>query len=89
MLPDLHKFVSDLDKRPGNGAAVPPRVVRAKDLDENFEKLTLVEPQKGPPDFYVVEYRREGTKLLFASKTFDICENGQPVQYSFVAVKAE
>lgn len=60
--PNLHKFEDDLGKRPGNGVSAPPRAIRAKDLDENNRKLTIIAPKEQPPRYFV-EYTREGTRL--------------------------
>lgn len=60
--PDLHKFTDDLRKKPGNGSDAPPRTLKAKDLDDNFKKVTIIAPQEDPPS-YTVEYTREGTRL--------------------------
>jgi hypothetical protein len=87
-LPDLHKFKDDLRQKPSHGSDAPPRTVRANDLDENFRKVTIIEPNDEPKS-YSVEYTREGTRLKIQKglpdgatfRQFDVCENGQPVQY--------
>jgi hypothetical protein len=61
-LPDLHKFADDLKRRPSKGSSAPPRSIKAKDLDENYQKVTVVPPSKSPPT-YTVEYKKEGTVL--------------------------
>ena len=59
---DLHKFRDDLRKKPPLGSNQPPVGIRAKDLDENFAKTTLVNGEGNPP-LYEVEYKKEGTRI--------------------------
>jgi hypothetical protein len=95
-LPDLHKFERDLKNRPGPGSNAPPVSIRAKDLDENYKKVTLIESNEDPPP-YTVEYTKEGTRLKdirglppdAIAKQFDVCENGQPKRYWFVVWEQE
>lgn len=89
--PELHLFERDLANKPGNGSSAPPRTIRAKDLDGNFRRLTLIEPE-GSPKSYTVQYTADGVRLTGISgmpegatfKQFDVCENGQPMQYWMV-----
>jgi hypothetical protein len=89
--PELHLFERDLANKPGNGSSAPPRTIRAKDLDGNFRRLTLINSAEDPPA-YQVEYTADGVRLTGISglpegatfKQFDVCENGQPVQYWMV-----
>jgi hypothetical protein len=89
--PDLHLFKDDLRKKPSDGSNAPPRSIKAQDLDENFVKTSVIAPLEDPPS-YTVEYTREGTRLKISpglpegavAREFDVCENGQPVQYWFV-----
>jgi hypothetical protein len=60
--PDLHKFRDDLKNRPGPGSNAPPRSIRAKDLDENYKKVTLIESDQSPK-LYDVRYTKDGTRL--------------------------
>jgi hypothetical protein len=95
-LPDLHKFENDLKNRPGPGSNAPPVSIRAKNLDDNFKKVTLIGSDENPPP-YTVEYTADGTRLrnikglpegaLF--KQFDVCENGTPAEYWFVVWEAD
>ena len=59
---DLHKFRDDLRKKPPVGTNGPPIGIRAKDLDENFAKVTLVNGAGSPP-LYEVEYTKDGTRI--------------------------
>jgi hypothetical protein len=59
---DLHSFRSDLLKKPPIGANGPPIGIRAKDLDENFRKVTLIEGQGNPPE-YRLKYTKDGIIL--------------------------
>jgi hypothetical protein len=59
---DLHLFEEDLQKRPARGSNAPPVSIRAKDLDGNFKKVTVIDSEKDPPE-YVVEYTDEGVIL--------------------------
>lgn len=64
--PDLHKFKDDLQNRPGPGSNAPPRTIRAKDLDENFKKVTVQKSDKSPK-LYEVKYTKDGiifTRLM-------------------------
>jgi hypothetical protein len=60
--PKLHSFQEDLKKRPAKGSNAPPVSIRAKDLDENYEKVTLISSPDIPKP-YDVEYTKEGTRL--------------------------
>ena len=59
MRPDLHKFERDLRHKPSPGSNAPPRTIRAKDLDENNKKLTLLQGEGTPPS-YTVKYTSDG-----------------------------
>jgi hypothetical protein len=83
---DLHLFERDLANIPGKGSSAPPRTIKAKDLDENNKKLTLLPDQSETPA-YTVEYTQDGTRLKFEGKEFDVCENGTPVKYKIPATK--
>jgi hypothetical protein len=60
--PDLHKFERDLLNRPGPGSNAPPVSIRAKNLDENYKKVTLIASDQDPP-LYRVRYTPDGTRL--------------------------
>jgi hypothetical protein len=60
--PDLHFFKDDLLKKPHPGSNAPPVSIRAKDLDENNKKLTLLKGA-GEPPLYDVEYTKSGTRI--------------------------
>jgi len=83
-LPDLHKFERDLRNRPGPGSNAPPRSIRAKDLDENYKKVTVVRPSEIPvglqPD-YEMRYKKDGSEVILRAAVFDVCENGVAVKY--------
>lgn len=83
---DLHLFEQDLVNKPGKGSMAPPRTIRAKDLDGNNKKLTLL-PDNGETPAYTVKYSQDGTRLNFTTKEFDVCENGTPVKYKIPATK--
>ena len=61
-LPDLHLFVNDLRNTPLPGSSAPPRTIRATNLDENFQKVTVLASEEDPPA-YQVTYTRDGTLL--------------------------
>lgn len=94
--PDLHKFEQDLKNRPAKGSDAPPRTLRAKDLDDNFSKITVIETGDDPPP-YEVEYTKDGTKLKnirglpknAIAKEFFVCEFGQPRSYWFIVWEDE
>jgi|688.fasta_scaffold157588_3 hypothetical protein len=82
--PDLHKFRDDLKNRPAPGSNAPPVSIRAKDLDENYKKVTVVKPSIIPaglqPD-YEMRYRKDGSEVILRAAVFDVCENGAAVKY--------
>jgi hypothetical protein len=59
---DLHKFERDLLNRPAPGSNAPPVSIRAKDLDGNYKKVTLLASDEDPPA-YGVRYTPDGTIL--------------------------
>jgi hypothetical protein len=61
-LPDLHLFENDLLTTPGKGSNAPPVSIRAKDLDGNYKKVTLIASDQDPPP-YTVEYTENGTRI--------------------------
>jgi len=94
--PDLHKFEKDLTKKPGIGDMSPPRTIKAKNLDDNNKKLTLLKGE-GTPPAYKVKYTADGTIITdiqglpkdAIAKEFDVCENGTPTSYWFVVWNEE
>jgi len=92
--PDLHSFIKDLRSRPVAGSNAPPVSIRAKDLDDNFKKVTIIPSEAFPPE-YQVAYREDGVILSDLSglppeaiaKEFSVCENGLPATYWFVVWK--
>jgi hypothetical protein len=96
MKPDLHLFERDLKNKPPLGSTAPPRTIRAKDLDENNRKLTILKGEGSPPA-YRVKYTKDGTVLTdiqslpenAIAKEFDVCENGSPTSYYFVVWNEE
>jgi hypothetical protein len=60
---ELHKFREDLKNKPGPGSDAPPRTIRARNLDENFQKVMVIESDQVDPVPYEVEYFDEGTRL--------------------------
>ena len=88
--PDLHKFERDLKNRPGPGSNAPPVSIRAKDLDENYKKVTAVVTTNNEAGYvpdYDPKYTKDGTELRFWGYEFDVCENGQPVKYRLLGQK--
>lgn len=54
MKPELHKFEDDLKIRLGPyNHDGPPRKIRARDLDGNFRKVTVIDSEAIPPDYRV------------------------------------
>jgi hypothetical protein len=60
--PDLHKFEKSLKNKPGLGSTDEPRTIKAKNLDDNNKKLTLLKGE-GTPALYEVKYTKEGTRI--------------------------
>jgi len=88
---ELHEFVDDLTKRPGPGSNDPPRSVRAKDLDENYRKVTVI-PEESPPapkPDYSIDYSDVGTLLKFEAFESYVCENGEAVKYRLLGQKLD
>jgi hypothetical protein len=80
---ELHKFQRDLA---GNSLKSPPYVIRAKDLDGNFD-LCFPRPIDGDNAPYIIERRGDGGWILRGSKIFLLCENGKPIRYRLFAEK--
>lgn len=78
---DLEKFSDDL--KGGDDPNSPPCVISAGKLDRNFARCSPIK-QDGNAAPYKVDQTDEGWKLLPAV-AFDVCENGQPVKYNFIA----
>lgn len=78
---DLEKFSDDLQG--GNDPNSPPSVISAGKLDRNFARCSPV-PQDGDAAPYKVDKTDDGWKILPAVE-FDVCENGEPVKYKFLA----
>lgn len=72
---DIEKFSDDL----GQAFAV----VSAGKLDRNFQRCSPVK-MDGDQAPYKVDVSDGGWKLL-PTVTFDVCENGTPVQYRLIA----
>jgi hypothetical protein len=94
--PDLHRFEQDLKNKPGLGSTDAPRTIKAKKLDDNNKKLTLLKGE-GEPPAYRVKYTAEGTIITdltglpkdALARQFDVCENGQPRTWYFVVWENE
>jgi hypothetical protein len=59
---DLHIFKEDLAAVPPKGSSAPPVSIRARDLDGNFAKVTVLPSEVDPPE-YEVEYKEDGVLL--------------------------
>ncbi|NBW13483.1 MAG: hypothetical protein EBR82_36305 [Caulobacteraceae bacterium] len=81
---DLEKFADDL--KGGNDPNKAPCVISAGKLDRNFAKCSPI-PMDGNGAPYKVD-RQDGGWKLMPGVTFDVCENGKPVKYRFIAEKA-
>jgi hypothetical protein len=82
---DLHKFKDDLSKKSSDGTG-PPSRISAGALDGNFQKLSPIE-QDGTGRPYSIDATDDGWKLV-PQVAFDVCEDGKPVKYNFVAARA-
>jgi hypothetical protein len=58
----LHSFERDLLTVPPRGSKAPPVSIRARDLDGNFAKCTLL-PDENNPALYEIEYSEDGTRI--------------------------
>jgi hypothetical protein len=69
----------------------PPVSIKARDLDTNFTRATIITPKADPPP-YRVEYTKDGTVLKdiaglppdALAKQIAVCENGQTKLYYFI-----
>lgn len=78
----IHKFREDL--LGGSSTDAPPYVIKASNLDKNFGLCYLL-PVEGDNAPYKIDRSSEDGYKLQGTKTFDVCENGQPVKYRFFA----
>ena len=79
----LHEFKNDLS---GNDTAAPPFVIRASNLDKNFQIVSIMESSGNNSPYRVVRPAGgDGPYKLEPQKVFDVCENGKPVKYAFFA----
>lgn len=79
---DIEKFADDLGGG-GTDPNSPPCVISAGKLDRNFQRCSPVK-MDGDQAPYKVDVSDGGWKLL-PTVTFDVCENGTPVQYRLIA----
>jgi hypothetical protein len=79
-----HSF-EDQAKSGGEDFTAPPYRIRGSDLDDNFKFLRARKMDGNSPP-YKIDQSKDGWKLIPQIK-FDVCENGNPVQYMFVAEK--
>ena len=70
----------------GTDYTKPPFRIRGKDLDDNFKQLVPKKWEGDGPHPYRIEGDENGW-YLYPSVIFDVCENGEPRRYSFVARK--
>jgi len=61
---EIHKFVDDLKSRPSGNSNSPPRSIKARDLDDNFAAITVIEVDGGSRS-YAVNYTKDGITLSF------------------------
>jgi len=83
---ELYKFKEDVGKR-GTDYTKPPYRIPADKMDENFAKLTPADVEGDPPP-YKIDDDDEGWTLV-PQAPFDVCENGQPVRWLFVAQRED
>jgi hypothetical protein len=67
-----------------NAVKQPPYVIKAGDLDKNFE-LCHPLPVDGNNAAYTIDRSVAGGFRLRGQRIFDVCENGKAVQYLFFA----
>lgn len=66
----------------------PPYAIKAGDLDHNFG-LCYPLPTDGNNAPYTIERPSSGGFRFRGQHIFDVCENGQAVQYRFFAERLE
>jgi hypothetical protein len=96
MKPDLHSFENDLKNKSPKGSNAPPVSIRARDLDGNFNKTTLIESTDIPKP-YSVKYTKEGTMLVNVrslpkdaqATRIMCCINGEARGFWFVTWQSE
>lgn len=81
----LHKFVEDARKTSEDPNS-PPNSISARALDDNFAAcLPLSAAGNNSP--YKVNAQKGGWRLE-PTVEFDVCENGAPVKYRFMAQRS-
>jgi hypothetical protein len=60
--PELHDFERLAKNKPAKGSNDYPVAIKAKHLDENWKRTTLLEGS-GEPKLYEVEYTKDGTRI--------------------------
>jgi hypothetical protein len=84
----LRRFSEMLSAGGGPGAVTtPPYVLRAGDLDHNFQYVHL-KPVDGNNSPYIIKRDDQGYTLV-GTRVFPVCENGKPVYYCFFASAVE
>lgn len=83
-LGELVKFTRLLNRVLAPGAVGEPRTISAKHLDNNFVTCypKPLRGQGGEP--YKIRYEERGWTME-PTMEFDVCENGEPAKYRFVA----
>lgn len=76
---NLIRFVDFLSQKGSKNTGKPPYTIKAADLDENFQRLTLkVDAADGSSTVPVIEYLPDGQHL--SSLTIDVILNGKVTQ---------
>jgi hypothetical protein len=78
-----HKFKA-MAAQGGRDPRKPPHVIPADALDENFATCLPME-QPGEDRSYDIAISPKSGWRLFPRIPFDVCENGKPVTYLFMA----
>ena len=68
----------------GGDFTQPPYRIRAADLDTNFARCRPKAQDGEAANGYKVDDSADGWELL-PQTVFDVCENGKPVKYQFIA----
>jgi hypothetical protein len=81
-------FESYLTERDSPGRNLPPRSIKASDLDNNFKKTTLIEPTSGDgKGSYKVKITENGTEIEFVSdQKYIVAINGSLFSVGFVTI---
>lgn len=81
----IHKFSEDA-KQASDQPNKPPNAISARALDDNFQSCLPMDIAGNNAPYKVIAQR--GGWRLEPAVVFDVCENGVPVKYRFMAQRS-